>query len=177
MTFRSFRSMTLRLTALTLLSLLGPQHAHSAEEGLYVDRNYGFSFSMPRFTPSRERDVTTIAVTLSGSPIDGFSPNVNVMVQNIETTLEAFQKLQAEELRSVGWQVVEQAPTRVAGKPALRTHARGSLQGLEVEFLAVALIGSEKQVFVLTCTTTTSQFPRYAMEFDRVVSSFTLDSD
>ena len=35
--------------------------------------------------------------------------------------------------------------------------------------------GKEKKTFVLTCTASSAHFPRYREEFDRVLSSLTLE--
>jgi hypothetical protein len=156
-------------------ALGGSQTATAADGDRYVDQSLRFSFSKPRFTPSGEKDVTTVAVTLSGAPVGGFAPNVNVVVQNLETTLDAYQQLQLQQLKALGWAVVEQSQRQIVGQPALWTHARGSAQGLEVEFLAVARFPDGKKVFVLTCTTTTETFALYEAEFERVASSFVLE--
>jgi hypothetical protein len=141
-----------------------------------VDRTYGFSFSKPRFTPSDEKDAAAVVVTLAG-PADGtFAPNLNLIVQNVETTLDDFAQLQLQQLKSIGWELIDQSRREIGGTPALRTHARGSLQGLEVEFLAVTIIRDGKKAFVLTCTATRDQFPTYAKEFERVSSSLAFET-
>jgi hypothetical protein len=176
-TFRLVRLVSHALASFVIAILAGPQAATAVEEDRYVDRSFGFSFSKPRFTPSEEKGVATVAVTLAGSPVGSFAPNVNVLIQNLETTLDSYKKQQREELKAIGWEVLEQSLGQIGGSPALRTHARGSLQGLEVEFLAIAMIGGEtkKKVIVLTCTATSAQFPLYEAEFDRVVTSFGLE--
>lgn len=163
------------LTSFAIAVLAGPQTATAAEDDRYVDRSFGFSFSKPNFTPSEEKDVTTVAITLAGSPVGSFAPNLNVVVQNVETTLDSYEKLQLEQLTAIGWEVLDHSRRQIGGKLALRTHARGSLQGLEVEFLAIAVIRDQKKAFVLTCTATSAQFPLYEAEFDRVVTSFALE--
>jgi hypothetical protein len=173
MTFRLVRPVSHALASFAIAVLAGPQTATAAEDDRYVDRSFGFSFSKPNFTPSEEKDVTTVAITLAGSPVGSFAPNVNVVVQNLETTLDSYEQLQREQLTAIGWEVLDHSRRQVGGRSALRTHARGSLQGLEVEFLAIAVI-RDKKAFVLTCTATTAQFPLYESEFDRVVTSFAL---
>jgi hypothetical protein len=100
---------------------------------------------------------------------------VNVVVQNVETTLDAYQAKQQGELKAIGWELLEQSRRQIGGRPALRTHARGPLQGLEVEFVAIAVIRDKKDVVVMTCTATTRQFPLYQAEFDRVLGSFAVE--
>jgi len=166
----------LRLLASFAIAVLAGSQTATADDGdRYVDRSLGFSFSKPRFTPSGVKDITTVAVTLSGAPVGGFAPNVNVVVQNLETTLDAFQQLQLQQLKALGWAVVEQSQRQIGGQPALWTHARGSAQGLEVEFVAVARFPDGKKMFMLTCTTTTETFALYEAEFERVASSFALE--
>jgi hypothetical protein len=160
------------LTLFAIVTLAAPQIVNAGERDRYVDRNFGFSFSKPHFTPSNELDLTTVAITLAGSPSGAFAPNINVIVQNVETNLDAFAQRQLEEMESIGWEVVEQSRRRMGGMSALRTRARGSLQGIEIEFLSVAIIQNEKKAFVLTCTTTREQFPVYEAEFNRVAASF-----
>jgi hypothetical protein len=175
MTFRLVDRIARVLAWLAVAALAGSHTASAADDDRFIDRSLGFSFSKPRFTPSEEKDAATVAVTLSGAPVGSFAPNVNVVVQNLETTLEAYQQLHLQQLKSIGWELVEQSHRQIDGKPALWTHARGSLQGLDVEFLAVAIIRDGKKMFVLTCTTTTEQFSSYEAEFERVISSFALE--
>lgn len=175
MSFRPTLLVSSLLTSFAIAILALPHNAHADKQNRYVDRNHGFSFSVPRFAPSEEIGVTTVAITLSASPSGGFAPNVNVIVQNIKTDLDAFTQLQQRELKSIGWEVVEQSRRQVRGTPTLRTHARGSLQGQQVEFLSVTMIRRGKSVYVLTCTATQDQFPLYQMEFERVISSFVID--
>jgi hypothetical protein len=165
---------SLAFATLVVASLAGAETAATADEDRFVDRTLGFSFSKPRFAPSGEPNVTTVAVTLSGPPEGTFAPNVNVVVQNLDVSLDAYQKQQRAELKAAGWEVIEQAPRQISGRVTLRTHARGTVQGLEIEFLAVALKRDPSQLFVLTCTATTEQFPLYQAEFERVASSFVL---
>jgi hypothetical protein len=160
------------LALLAIMLLAVPKIADAGGRDRYVDRNFGFSFSKPHFAPSDELDLTTVAITLAASPSGAFAPNINVIVQNVETNLDAFAQRQLQELKSIGWEVVEQSHRQIGGRSALRTRARGSLQGLDVEFLAVAIIQNEKKAFVLTCTTTRDQFPEYEAEFNRVAASF-----
>jgi hypothetical protein len=160
------------LALFAIATLTVPPIVHAGEHDRYVDRNFGFSFSKPHFAPSNELDITTVAITLADSPSGAFAPNINVIVQNVETNLDAYAHRQLEELESIGWEVVEQSRRQIGGTSALRTRARGSLQGMAVEFLAVAIIQNEKKAFVLTCTTTREQFPVYEAEFNRVAASF-----
>ena len=154
MTFRLVLPVSGVFTFFAIMALATVQPAHAGEHDRYVDQNFGFSFSKPRFIPSEKKDVTTVAVTLAGSPDGIFAPNLNVIIQNIEANLDAFAELQLQELQSIGWEIVEQSRRPIGGVPALRTHARGSLGGMEIEFLAVAIIQEEKKVLVLTCTAT-----------------------
>lgn len=162
------------LAAWVLPVLFGAAAAVAADDDRHVDRSLGFSFSKPRFAPSEAQGLTTVAVTLAGAPDGGFAPNVNVVVENVETTIDAYQQRQAVEMKAAGWEVLEQTQVRSGGRPALRTHARGAVQGVPVEFLAVATTRDDRKLFVLTCTTTTTQFPKYQAEFERVVASFLL---
>jgi succinylglutamate desuccinylase len=107
MSFRLVRlvSHALALASFAITILAGPPAA--AEDERYVDQNFGFSFTKPHFTPSEEKNVSTVAITLAGSQVGSFAPNVNVVVQNLETTLDAYEQLQREELKAVGWELLE----------------------------------------------------------------------
>jgi hypothetical protein len=141
----------------------------------YVDRSLGFSFAKPRFTHSDEEGASTVAITLAGASQGSLAPSVNVLVQNLEVTLDAYAQQQRAELQAIDWELLEQSHIRIGERPALRTHARGSLQGREVEFLAIATLRDPKRMFVLTCTAASAEFPLYAAEFERVVTSFSLE--
>lgn len=174
MAFPLLHTTSRALAFIALAILISPPVVTAAGDELYVDQSLGFSFSKPHFTPSEVKDVTTTAISLAGAPDAGFAPNVNVIVQNIEITLDAYQRRQAEEMSTLGWEVIEQTQTTIGGKSVLRTHVRGSVQGLEVEFLMAAMTRNGKKLFVLTCSATPAQFPKYEAEFNRVVSSFAL---
>jgi hypothetical protein len=174
MTVQSLRFVPIALASLAIAFLVAAPSAAGDEPDRYVDRGLGFSFSKPHFPVSDEKNLSIVPITLAGPPQGGFAPNVNVVVQNIETTLEDFKRTQAGELSSLGWEVVEHSIAPIAGKPSLRTRARGSVQGFEIEFLAVAIMREGKKAFVLTCTATKTQYPAYEAEFERVVSSFSL---
>jgi len=164
------------IAAIAIAALFGARAGEASDGDRYIDRNHLFSFSMPRFTPSEQKNASTVAVTLAAAASAGFAPNVNVVVHNIDTTLDAYQELQQQELSAVGWQLLEQSRITIDGTPTLRTHARGSTQGLEIEFLAVTILREgKKKAYVLTCTATTEQFPDFQAEFDRVISSFALE--
>jgi hypothetical protein len=175
MTFRAFNSVARVLASLAVAVAIFAGSNAAADDDRFIDRRHGFSFSKPRFTPSEEKDVATVAVTLSGAPDGSFAPNVNVVVQNLETTLEDYQQAHLRQLKAIGWKVVEQSHRQIDGKPALQTRARGSLQGLDIEFVEVAVIRDGEKMFVLTCTATTEQFSGYEVEFERVISSFALE--
>jgi hypothetical protein len=170
---RLFRRISLAIALLaSAIAMLGRSPtASAAGDDRYVDRTFGFSFSRPHFTPSDREGVTTVAVSLAGPQVGAFAPSVNVVVQNLDTTIDAWEQRQQGELKSIGWELLDHSRTQVGEMPALRTHARGPMQGQLVEFLAIALIRS-KQVMVLTCMASAEQFPLYKSEFDRVVASF-----
>lgn len=174
MTSRALLLRSLILASFAFAAVAGAEPGTPASEDRYVDRALGFSFSKPRFSPSDAPEVTTVAVTLSGAPDGSFAPNVNVVVQNLGTSIAAYRERQLQEMKAAGWQVIEQTPQQAGGRPSLRTHARGSVQGVEIEFLAVAVTRDEKKLIVLTCTASTAQFPLYQAEFERVASSFVL---
>lgn len=167
--------------ALASLALALSVEAHAADsvpgvgDELYADRGLGFSFAKPRFAPPSESGAATVAVTLAGASKGTLAPSVNVIVENLDTTLDAYAQRQRGELQAIEWKLLEQVRSQIGDRPALRTHARGPLQGREVEFLAIAALRDGKQIVVLTCTAESADFPRYAAEFERVVTSFTLE--
>jgi hypothetical protein len=177
--FRRVPPTSRAIASFALAALVGVQAssagAPTAGEEHYVDRSLGFSFSKPRFAPSDERGASTVAITLAGASMGSLAPSVNVVVQNLDTTIDAYALQQRAELKAIDWELLEQSHAKIGRWPALRTHARGSLQGREVEFLAIAAMRDEKQMFVLTCTAASTEFPRYAAEFERVVTSFSLE--
>ena len=174
MTSRALLLRWLVLAVFAFAPVAGAEPGMPAGEDRYVDRALGFSFSKPRFSPSDAPEVTTVAVTLSGATDGSFAPNINVVVQNLETSIAAYRERQLQEMKAAGWQVIDQAQQQAGGRPSLRTHARGSVQGVEIEFLAVAVTRDQQQLFVLTCTATKAQFQLYQAEFERVASSFVL---
>ena len=170
---------SLAIASFALALLASAQGAADPSPGAdaerYVDRSFGFSFSKPRFAPSDAKGASTVAVTLAGASKGSLEPSVNVVVQNLETTLDAYAERQRAELKAIDWELLEQAQSQIGGRSALRTHARGSMQGREVEFLAIAAMRDGKQMLVLTCTAASAEFPRYAAEFERVATSFSME--
>lgn len=141
----------------------------------YVDSTLGFAFAKPRFPHPTAPGATTIAVTLSAPTEGGFAPNVNVLVHDLDMSLDDYQLKQRQELQATGWQVIELKPGKSGGRPSLRTHARGRLNGREMEFLAITMKRDAKTLVVLTCTATAAQYPTYQAEFERVAASFVLE--
>ena len=165
-------SFTLALLASAQRSTADPA---AAAGDPYVDRSLGFSFSKPRFQTSDAKGASTVAVTLAGPAVTTLAPSINVVVQNLDTPLDAYAQRQRAELEALHWELIEQTPSQIGNRAALRTHARGPLQGRQVEFLAIAATPDGRRMFVLTCTAESSEFPRYAAEFERVVGSFSLE--
>lgn len=149
--------------------------ARAESSDRYVDSTLGFAFTKPRFPSPTAPGASTIAVTLSAPTVDGFAPNINVLVHELDLSLDDYQLRQRQELQASGWQVIELKPGKSGGRPSLRTHARGRLNGREMEFLAITMKRDAKTLVALTCTATAAQYPTYQAEFERVAASFVLE--
>lgn len=162
------------LSTLSLVPAVAFGAPAQAEPDRYVDSKWGFVFEKPALPMEGDPNGATVVVTLSGTPSDGFAPNVNVLVQHTAQTLAAYRDQQRREMSFAGWELLEQTLSEDGGEPFLRTHARGAFGGQAVEILAITRRRSDGKLFVLTCTASPDQFPGFRASFERTLASFEL---
>ena len=137
----------------------------------YADGAYGFSFQPPAFAPSDRGSV--MPVMLSGSPENGFSSNVNVMIQNGATTRAAYRKQTLDGMNALGLKVVSDKDLTVSGKDATLMHLEGAQQGRNLQYLLLSVIDAGR-VYVVTCTATKEAYPAMEAKFQASLDSFAL---
>ena len=137
------------------------------------DAQYGYSFSMPTF-PAAATGTATLRVTVAAPPLNGFAPNVGVMVQEVKTTREDYVVLSQKQFTAAGMKVLASTPREVSGHPGVVIEYEGQMQERRLHWLSLAVILAER-VILVTCTADAGRFAELEPEFRRVVDSFRLD--
>lgn len=155
--------------ALAAGALLGAQVSKTAT---YVDHRYGFAIEAPDFPGSGTTPVV-MPLAMSGPAKDGFSSNVNVMVQRVKTTRDAYRRQTHGQFKAAGFTVNEDRDVRVSGKNALWFDYEGQRQGKALRWLALTVIDTDR-VLLITCTCPKSRFDAHKATFTKCLESFRL---
>lgn len=140
--------------------------------GEYVDTANGFRLDSPDF--GAVQTLGAQVLTIAGPPEKGFSPNCNVQIQVMGGTLDEYEELSLRQFESAGWSMIEASRLTVDGKPAVRWHYRGSMRGVDFEWLSVAVERSG-QFLLLTCTALKEHYAKSAELFERTTASFRVE--
>ena len=164
----------------TASSTTSPSDKASVEQlASYSDSKYGFTIQYPK---DWEKQVGALgsAVAMLSPPegdSDKFRENVNVLVQKLpdKMTLDQYTKLSLDQAPKLitGFDLLDQGPTQLAGRPARRIHYRGE-QGafrLELEQVWTVLGG---QAFILTYTAERDRYGTYLRTAEAMFASFRL---
>ena len=140
----------------------------------YVDEVYGFSLDAPRF-PGADGKKAGVAISLAGPPTNGFASNINVTIQPIATTLQAFTDLSLAQFKQLNLKVNSQKTYKISGKDALEFDYEGTLNVMnntkKLRFLVVSVIEKDR-VLILTCTALPEEFAKAEPEFRACLDSF-----
>jgi len=158
------------LFACLLLAAAPLVFAMAAASHSYHDTAYGFSFDLPAFG-SRGQAPVVQRMFVFAAPEDNFAPNINVQVQFQKTTREQYVKATEGELASAELVKISSQSTTVSGLPAAIIEYQGPMQGRNLHFLALAVIGSDR-VWLATCTAPVERYPKLEKEFRAALASF-----
>jgi len=141
---------------------------------VYTDGLYGFSIQAPAF-PKAGKGSNVVPAILLGPAHGGFSSNVNVMIQHVVTTRDAYRQLSLGQMKAAGFKVLSDRDETVSGKEAIRCDYEGSQAGRDLRFLVLAVMDGDR-VFLVTCTALKDEFGDYQKEFEACLGSFKLIS-
>ena len=156
------------LLALVAIVVIAPT-LQSAE---FVDDKYGYTISSPELGESPAGQ-SVERVSMKGPVQDGFTPNINVQIQKLQTTRDEFIALSEKQMAELKWTVRSKKLLEVDGAPAVLFEADWKIQGLDLRFLQLAIV-RDKDVMLTTCTTLVAAFPLQEAEFSRVLASVKL---
>ena len=140
-----------------------------AERMTYKDPSYGFSMGVPKLGGAgKER---AVAVLFAGPPENATAPNINVLVDPGETTLEGYVAPAVAGLKDA--KMIGQKVMEVSGRPAELLEYERTANGRTVHILQLVVVG-EGLTYVVTCTCAADTFGSHEAEFRRSLESFRL---
>jgi hypothetical protein len=134
---------------------------------------YGFSLAVPGF-PAPDGSAPDVQLVLVGPGQDGFAPNLNVIVQEIETTPDAYVEDSVLQFGEAGYRVNAMVKTKVSGREAVIIDYEGVQGGLALRWNAMAVFES-KRVILMTCTARREDFAAHEKAMRACLDSFRLD--
>ena len=143
----------------------------STQGTVYKDARYGFSIVPPAFAPGDAPSVTP--VMFFAAPENGFAANLNVAVQTTPMTGQEYAELSRGQFQQMGFKVHSEKELKVAGRDAFLWDYQGKTQGLDLRWLALAVV-DKGRVFLVTATATSDTFEKYEKAFREALRSFTL---
>jgi hypothetical protein len=146
--------------------------ASAARPSPYTDARHGFTITPPAF-PRGEKQATGMAVSFFGSPKDGFSSNVGVMVQGAKMTADEYSELTNGQFKQLEFAVLSETRKKVSGKDAILWEYEGETQGRALRWMALAVVDAER-VILVTGTALKADYEPVAKEFKASLESFKL---
>jgi hypothetical protein len=109
-------------------------------------------------------------VAYAAPPRDGFANNVNVLIQGVKTTGEAYAELTKKELEGPGWKLHSIKHAFLGKHEAIVSEFEGTPGEQKCRFLSVATIFEDK-VVIVTCTARADEWEKNADAFGRCIDS------
>lgn len=144
--------------------------AGRASINTFTDGSFGYSMNVPSFQ-NLPKNMSATRAHFYGPPKDGFRPNINIMVQRIETTRADYKKLSLGQFKDNKFKVNSVKEFLVSGRPALRIDYQGTISERDLRWLSLAVI-EKGQVFLVTATALKDDYPRQEKEFSQALASF-----
>jgi hypothetical protein len=140
-----------------------------AQERL-VFENYGFSIE--KLEVSEKEMPDNFQTLIMFLPADNnFAPNVNIQVQKYKENIDAYVKLSAQQFKTYGMKVINQTQNDKEQTAIFEYTAQ--MSGLDLRFYSKA-ISSNGKVYLVTGTTTVSQWNKVGNTIKKAVDSFKL---
>lgn len=159
----------MRWTCLIVGLIAGAAFAGVAKPSTYVNGQYGFSLTPPRF-PDVEKRVATV-FQASAAPVDGAEANLNVQVQPMNMDRAQYRALSLKQFQKEGWTVTSDKDLTVSGRDAILWDFEGKCGDEEYRWLALAVI-DKPRVILATCTSLKRHFAGHEKEFRASLESF-----
>ena len=160
--------MTLGLVASSLVLAAQKPGNHAT----YTDPNYGFTIQAPRFAKAATGSVAPVMMYAPAE--DQFASNVNVLVQNVTMSRQAYRDLSVRQFEQLGYKTISERLLTVAGKDAILWDNQATMGGKPMRFLSLAVIDT-KRVYLITGTAPLEKFAKYEAAFRGSLMSFRLD--
>ena len=130
----------------------------------------GFSIASLE-APPKQKDAQQPVLLMFLPASEGFSPNVNILIQPHEGTIEEYLALTLNQFKSAGLKVITQ---KTVGKGAVTIEYSGATEGQAMHCYARAEKSGGK-VYLITATSTEGQWSTTATPLKACVDSFRLD--
>jgi hypothetical protein len=157
--------------------LAGPSEATMADPIRYAltggaAPGFGFTFDAPGF-PAPDGQAPDAQLVLVGPGQGGFAPNLNVIVQEIETTPDAYVEDSVLQFGEAGYRVNAMVKTTVSGREAVIIDYEGVQGGMALRWNAMAVFDA-KRVILATCTVRREEFAAHEKAMKACLESFRL---
>ena len=150
----------------------------------YTDKPNGFSLEHPEHwekAPNPNEHVVAMFRDAPSGPDDKVRENINVVVTHLPTdarnvtldqVLPAVKATIKQQFPDVD--IIEDAPTKLAGQDAHKIVYRAKMQGVDLKFVQVMAIANSN-FYTVTFTSTTDGFPKYEAVLAAMLESFRLE--
>ncbi|MEZ5993393.1 MAG: hypothetical protein R3E76_13730 [Planctomycetota bacterium] len=145
----------------------------SVKTRTFASKEFAFTIDTTDFPVEQPFKTITVVKSLAEEPVGGFMPNVNVLVQMQETTVEGYMATTKDELKGLGFEMVEIKPIDHAGKKCMWGEYKGEMGGVELHFLALAIV-LEDRVILATGTAAEKDFDKVEAKLEKAVKSLNL---
>lgn len=160
------------LAVLTFLSLALADDKAPEPSATFTDQTYGYTIDAPAF-PKAPQGTQVTRVIMLGPAENRFASNVNVIVQQVQTSRDQVRDTSLQQFKNLGLTVTSHRNATIAGKDAVIFDSQGKQQGRDLRFLSAAVIDTNR-VFVITCTTPQELFDKHKKAFEDCINSFKL---
>ncbi|MCG3138387.1 MAG: hypothetical protein HJJLKODD_02250 [Phycisphaerae bacterium] len=140
--------------------------------GTYNDARYGFTIQTPNY-PAVPTGETVIPIMTFAPQVNGFCPNMHVMIQAQTVTADQYAQLTRDEFKTAKFSINSERTFKVSGRDALLWDYQGVQDSIDLRFLALAVIDTDK-VYLLTAAAPPTEYPKYEAEFKACLESFQL---
>lgn len=133
----------------------------TARTNAFVDADHGFELELPDLGRGAEPGQL---LHFYGPETDGFRPNVYLMTQAFEGSIEEYLQTSLDGFKTSGFELVEHATYEHEGLPALRLEYTATLSNLDLHFFAVAVL-RDGQALLATGTSLDADWSDFGDEF------------
>ena len=140
----------------------------------YTDGAAGYTIFYPATWERRMVNSVMVSLAPQEGPADTFRENVNVVMENLPAPMTPQQYAMAAlnhlQRNMQGYQLMEQGPTTLNGRPGYYIVYRHVMMGRQIQVLAfLTTLGN--RAYVITCSADPSQFARYRPFFTQIANT------